>query len=63
MGFKGPKCTQTVDVYSDFDQNEEHLILRYHKYNGITVLNLTRFIRDDFSLIKKTLEQDEMGKI
>ena len=35
-------CTPNVDVFSDFDQNEANLLLRYHKYNyAITVPNRT----------------------
>ena len=34
-------CTRNVDVFSDFDQNEANFLIRYHKYNAITVPNLT----------------------
>ena len=32
MGFKGPQMYPNVDVFSDFDQNEAHVLIRYHKY-------------------------------
>ena len=31
-GLRVDKCTKNVDVYSDFDQNEAHFLIRYHKY-------------------------------
>ena len=31
-GLRVHKCTQNVDVYSDFDQNEAHFLIRYHTY-------------------------------
>ena len=31
-GLRVHKCTQHVDVYSDFDKNETHFLIRCDKY-------------------------------
>ena len=31
-GLRVHKCTQNVDVYSDFDTNEAYFLIRCHKY-------------------------------
>ena len=31
-GLRVHKCTKNVDVYSDFDQNEAHFLIRDHKW-------------------------------